>query len=197
MLLALQDREAGLASLEGAAAFGHRPHRFHTAALGDAGLAQRLKQTAALAGHSGAVNTLTWTDGGELLASGGEDCRLRLWRGAGHPKEGSLLHSLDTVRLQAVLYACPPVGSHAQACLLLSDRLSRAMACRFMYLQCGKHESDLCMTQDRENNSLLSLLPLLLPVCRATPPASSAPGSCQPSTGTSSSAAPPIDRSAT
>ncbi|KAI3425352.1 hypothetical protein D9Q98_009116 [Chlorella vulgaris] len=103
MLLALQDREAGLASLEGAAAFGHRPHRFHTAALGDAGLAQRLKQTAALAGHSGAVNTLTWTDGGELLASGGEDCRLRLWRGAGHPKEGSLLHSLDTGHTASIL----------------------------------------------------------------------------------------------
>ena len=93
MQRALQQRESAAASLEGAAAFGHRPHRFHAAALGDAGLACRLAQAAALTGHSGAVNTLCWNEGGELLASGGEDCRLRLWRG------GELLQSFDTVRI--------------------------------------------------------------------------------------------------
>lgn len=93
MLRALQEREAATAALEGAAPASHRPARFHAAALGDAGLAGRLAQTAALRGHSGAVNALAWTEGGELLASGGEDCRLRLWRGA----TGELLHSADTV----------------------------------------------------------------------------------------------------
>ena len=90
---ALWDRESGSASLLGAAAFGPRPQRFLAAALGDAGLARRLTQSAALPGHSGAINALAWTEGGELLASGGVDCRLRLWRGA----TGELLHSLDTV----------------------------------------------------------------------------------------------------
>lgn len=93
MLSALFERESGLASLDGAGAFGHRPDRLQAAALGDAGLAQRLTPTAALHGHSGTVNTLCWSEGGELLASGGEDCRLRLWRGGG----GEPLHSVDTV----------------------------------------------------------------------------------------------------
>jgi WD40 repeat protein len=94
MLRALQKRESALASLEGAAAFGHRRHRFHAAALGDVGLAQRLEQSAALTGHSGAVNALCWTEAGDVLASGGEDCRLRLWRSTSN----ELLHACDTVR---------------------------------------------------------------------------------------------------
>ncbi len=97
MLKALAERERGaLAWADGAAAAAasHRPHRFHAAALGDVGLARRLGQTAALTGHSGGISALAWGEGGELLASGGEDCRLRLWRAA----SGELLHSLDTVR---------------------------------------------------------------------------------------------------
>lgn len=90
----LAERESGLLSLQGSAAFGHRPAAFAAAVLGDAGLARRLAPVALLPGHSGAVSALTWTEAGELLASGGEDCRLRLWRGA----TGELLHSLDTVR---------------------------------------------------------------------------------------------------
>lgn len=96
MLKALWERESGADSLDGAAAFSHRPHCFQATALGDGGLARRLAQAAALPGHSGAVNALAWTEEGELLASGGEDCRLRLWRGGGGPAE--LVHSLDTVR---------------------------------------------------------------------------------------------------
>ena len=99
MLKALAERERGaLAWADGAAAAAaaasHRPHRFHAAALGDAGLARRLGQTTALTGHSGGISALAWGEGGELLASGGEDCRLRLWRAS----SGELLHSLDTVR---------------------------------------------------------------------------------------------------
>lgn len=94
MQWALAERESGLLSLQGATAFGHRPAAFAAAALGDAGLARRLSQVAVLPGHSGAVSALAWTEAGELLASGGEDCRLRLWRGA----TSELLHSLDTVR---------------------------------------------------------------------------------------------------
>ena len=105
MQRALQERERGtLALTEGAAAAAHRPHRFHAAALGDAGLARRLTQTAALAGHSGGVAALAWTEGGELLASGGEDCRLRLWRSA----TGELLHAVDTVRLLGALPGAYP-----------------------------------------------------------------------------------------
>lgn len=99
MLKALAERERGaLAWADGpaAAAASHRPHRFQGAALGDAGLTRRLCQTAALAGHSGGISALAWGEGGDLLASGGEDCRLRLWRSA----TGELLHSLDTVRLR-------------------------------------------------------------------------------------------------
>lgn len=112
MLKSLGEREDGRASLLGGAGFSHRPARFAAAALGDAGLARRLGQTAALAGHSGAVNALAWTEAGELLASGGEDCRLRLWRGAGGPPD--LLHSLDTVRLLLLLHAaaCIATASH-------------------------------------------------------------------------------------
>ena len=105
----LAERECAWLSLPGAAAWGHRPARFAGAVLGDAGLARRLGLTAALPGHSGAVDALAWTEGGDLLASGGEDCRLRLWRGGGAGAAGwDLLHSLDTVRV---------LGCAAQGCL--------------------------------------------------------------------------------
>ena len=114
MLRALAEREDGRASLEGAACFSHRPARFAAAARGDAGLARRLGQATALGGHSGAVNALAWTEAGELLASGGEDCRLRLWRGAGGPPD--LVHSLDTVRRRGWRWVC--IWVVADACCI-------------------------------------------------------------------------------
>lgn len=119
MLPAFLERESALASLEGGAAFGHRPHRFLAAALGDAGLARRLEQVAALGGHSGAVNTLSWTEGGDLLASGGEDCRLRLWRGTSGGGSGELLHSFDTVRPLRLLQ--PRLRGSRVRCLMLGQ----------------------------------------------------------------------------
>jgi WD40 repeat protein len=118
MLSALLERESGLAWQEGA--FGHCPHRLPAAALGDAGLAQRLTPTAALHGHSGSVNALCWSEGGDVLASGGEDCRLRLWRG----DRADLLHSVDTVRCWGLLLAC---GLAASACS--SFRLASSCDC--------------------------------------------------------------------
>lgn len=97
MELLLHEREAGLLGWPGAAcsaaAFGHRPALFTAATAGNAGLGRRFAEVASLGGHAGAVNALAWSECGGLLAAGGEDCRLRIWR----PPDAEPRHCLDTV----------------------------------------------------------------------------------------------------
>lgn len=95
---ALWARELGTAVSAGA--FGHRPPWFEAVAAADAGLAKRLAETAQLAGHGGSVNAVGWSDCGSLLVTGGEDCRLRIWRGG---SSAELLNTFDSARLLLLL----------------------------------------------------------------------------------------------
>lgn len=42
-------------------------------------LVKRLKPVQTYKGHSSCVNALDWSPGGDLLVSGGEDCRIKIW----------------------------------------------------------------------------------------------------------------------
>ena len=42
-------------------------------------LVKRLKHVQTYKGHSSCVNALDWSPGGDLLISGGEDCRIKIW----------------------------------------------------------------------------------------------------------------------
>eukprot|EP00887_Chlorella_sp_A99_P002952 scaffold24.g2952.t1 len=90
MEAALRRREAGAV-----AAFG-----LADTAAADAGLARRLQEVAQLAGHAGSVDALGWSECRGLLVTGGEDCRLRLWR----PESGELVHAFDSA-------SCGPQGT--------------------------------------------------------------------------------------
>lgn len=76
----LEERRLGTLVLpEAGAALGPRPAAFARACCGDAALVARLARTAELPGHSGAVSAASWAEAGELLVTGAEDCRLKVW----------------------------------------------------------------------------------------------------------------------
>ena len=76
----LEERRLGTLALpEAGAALGPRPAAFTRACCGDAALVARLARTAELPGHSGAVTAASWAEAGELLVTGAEDCRLKVW----------------------------------------------------------------------------------------------------------------------
>jgi len=56
-----------------------RPCTFLRHSQGDPALIRRLKQIVELQGHKGGVDTVTWNSGGTLLASGCDDCRIKIW----------------------------------------------------------------------------------------------------------------------
>ena len=60
----------------------------------DPTLILKLKHSVSLHGHFGAVNCLTWSQDGELLASGNDDCTVYIWKA----QQGRTIHSFDTVR---------------------------------------------------------------------------------------------------
>ncbi|XP_031554372.1 DDB1- and CUL4-associated factor 6-like [Actinia tenebrosa] len=55
-------------------------------------LLQCLQRTGTLTGHDGCVNTIAWSDSGDLLLSGSDDCRLNIYR----PYQHKLLKSIST-----------------------------------------------------------------------------------------------------
>ena len=59
------------------------------------GLVKRLSHTQSLNGHSSAVNALDWSSHGEILLSGGDDCRVKLWS----LESSRAIHTFDSVRL--------------------------------------------------------------------------------------------------
>ncbi|KAK9842230.1 hypothetical protein WJX81_001681 [Elliptochloris bilobata] len=74
-----QRRQGALAPLQPNASLGPQPRAFMRACCADAALVARLAQTAELPGHSGAVTAASWAEAGELLVTGSEDCRLKVW----------------------------------------------------------------------------------------------------------------------
>jgi hypothetical protein len=110
----LERRRLGADAAAPAAAPGSRPLAFARACCADAALLARLAQTAALAGHSGAVTAAGWSDTGDRLASGGEDCRIKVW----DPHSERAVCTFESVRAWRV----PPVFSR-------TSRLSVPASC--------------------------------------------------------------------
>lgn len=65
-----------------------------------------------LVGHTRAVKTIAWDPAGDRLASGGEDCAVRVWDAA----SGALLLHLDTLRDWVVGCAFAPQTGSLYAC---------------------------------------------------------------------------------
>lgn len=76
----LEQRRLG--ALHPGAALMPQPLAFSRACCADAALVARMAQTAELSGHGGAVTTASWSEAGDLLASGSEDCRVKVWDAA-------------------------------------------------------------------------------------------------------------------
>lgn len=76
------------------AGWGHQPLAHERACTSDAALVRRLAPLAELPTSASAVNTLSWSEDGEALACGGEDCRVLVWDAQLHRRA----HTLDLVR---------------------------------------------------------------------------------------------------
>lgn len=57
------------------------------------GLVKRLAISNSYPGHSGSVHTLDWNAAGDLLISGGDDCRVKIWS----TENGQAQHAFDSV----------------------------------------------------------------------------------------------------
>lgn len=57
----------------------YHPARLQHDLQANTGLVQRLSHTQSLKGHSSSVNALDWSCNGEILLSGSDDCRVKLW----------------------------------------------------------------------------------------------------------------------
>lgn len=71
MFRALQKRDIGQ--------HGARPINFHQDAARSLDLVGRLELRSTLEGHTGCVNTVSFSDDGEILISGSDDKRVMLW----------------------------------------------------------------------------------------------------------------------
>lgn len=85
----------------------HQPARLQHEFQANTGLVRRLSHTQSLRGHSSSVSGLDWSSNGELLLSGSDDCRVKLWS----PETGRAVQSFDSVRL---LFVAPRQGMHKQ-----------------------------------------------------------------------------------
>lgn len=106
----LEERRLGaLVPPEAGAALGPRPAAFARACCGDAALVARLARTAELPGHSGAVTAASWAEAGELLVTGGEDCRLKVWNLQRlHTAKHGVECTVESVRPRAGRPKCRP-----------------------------------------------------------------------------------------
>ena len=71
----------------------HQPVRLQHDLQANAGLVKRLSHTESLKGHSSSVNALDWSSNGEVLLSGSDDCRVKLWC----TETNRAVHSFDSV----------------------------------------------------------------------------------------------------
>ncbi|GBB88576.1 hypothetical protein RclHR1_15100003 [Rhizophagus clarus] len=56
---------------------------------------KRFSKPLSLTGHDGCVNTVIWNDAGNLILSGSDDCRLKIWSPFDRP-ENPLVHSIPS-----------------------------------------------------------------------------------------------------
>lgn len=59
------------------------------------GLVKRLSHTQSFKGHGSVVSAIDWSSNGEILLSGSEDCRVKLWS----VESGLPVHSFDSVSI--------------------------------------------------------------------------------------------------
>ena len=85
----------------------HQPARLQHEFQANAGLVKRLSHTQSLKGHSSSVNALDWSSNGEVLLSGSDDCRVKLW----NTESSRAVLSFDSVRAMTVCIT----QAHAQA----------------------------------------------------------------------------------
>ena len=84
-----------------------RPAMVQHTLHGSTGLVKRLSHTQTFKGHSSAVNALDWSSNGQLLLSGSEDCRVKLWS----VDSGKAVQSFDSVS-PALAPVCLAISSH-------------------------------------------------------------------------------------
>ncbi|KAL0033568.1 hypothetical protein WJX79_003993 [Trebouxia sp. C0005] len=68
------------------------PRAFQHSLQANAGLVKRLSHTHTFKGHSSTVNALDWSSDGEVLLSGSDDCRVKLWSA----ESGKAVQSFDS-----------------------------------------------------------------------------------------------------
>jgi len=71
------------------------PRAFQHSLQANPGLVKRLSHTHTFKGHSSTVNALDWSSDGEILLSGSDDCRVKLWSA----ESGKAVQSFDSVSL--------------------------------------------------------------------------------------------------
>lgn len=130
-----------------------KPHEKHQHSLAKhTGLLKRLSHTQSFKGHSSTVNALDWSPDGEILLSGSDDCRIKLW----NAESGKALHTFDSVRLQhqkplsaATLFCCTKAdlviqklnsaGSHIKhVCVKIPAKLRQCTDHHLSSRQAGK-----------------------------------------------------------
>lgn len=77
--------------------WGHGALAFERECSSDPALVRRLACTAELPTQASSMSNVTWSEHGDFMASGGEDCRIVVWS-AEHQKA---VHTLDLVGLLA------------------------------------------------------------------------------------------------
>ena len=125
--------------LQHASGWGHQPLSFVRSIASDPAAVKRLAPIAELPANA-STNVVAWSDDGQLLASGGEDCRVLLWDAQRQRK----MHSLDMVcsscsrysSLHDFLRLCsmsapePLMSSALMACRGTRQRSTPSASCR-------------------------------------------------------------------
>ena len=85
----------GVGSSLPSAIWGHNPLAFERECSSDPALVRRLACMAELPTHASSMSNVSWSEHGDFMASGGEDCRIVVWS-AEHQRA---VHTLDVVSL--------------------------------------------------------------------------------------------------
>lgn len=116
------------------------PTRVQHSLQANMGLVKRLSHTQTLKGHSSAVNALDWSSDGEVLLSGGDDCRVKLWSA----DRGKAVQSFDSVSpVLPPTQHCPvtPVFLHSeQYAMYIDDAQWLTLTCAGPYIKHIRHK---------------------------------------------------------